>query len=70
MRIEETTAFKPLCDKVNIYLVKIVENITSVSFNLLTEGKLTNSETKDFAAKNILLNVNLMFKEIIKNVRL
>jgi len=47
-----------------------LENITSVSFNLLNEGKLTDSETKDFASKNILMNVNTLFKKIMENVQL
>jgi len=37
---------------------------------LLNEGKLTDSETKDFASKNILMNVNTLFKKIMENVQL
>jgi len=69
-KIEKSTAFKPLCDEIRSYLVQLMENITSVSFNLLNERKLTDSETKDFASKNILMNVNILFKKIIENVQL
>jgi len=44
-----------------------MENVTSVSFNLLKEGKLSNNEAKDYAAKNILFNVNILCKEIFAN---
>jgi len=69
-KFEDSTAFKPLCNEIRIYLVQLMENITSVSFNLLNERKLTDSETKDFASKNILMNVNILFKKIMQNVQL
>jgi len=47
-----------------------VENVTSVSFNYLMEGKLTENETKDFASKNILMNVSTLFKGVLTNSKL
>jgi len=70
IKIEDSIAFKPFCDEIRIYLVQLTENITSVSFNLLNEGKLTDGETKDFASKNLLMNVNILFKKIMENVQL
>jgi len=46
--------------------VDVVENVISVSFNLLIEGKLKEKESKDYASKNLLLNIHSLFKEIMK----
>jgi hypothetical protein len=45
-----------------------VENVVSASFNLLIEGKLKENESKDYASKNILMNVYSIFKEVMQTL--
>jgi hypothetical protein len=45
------------------------ENVVSIGFRLHNEGRLTDSEAKDFASKNILSNVVCIFTEIIAGVK-
>jgi hypothetical protein len=48
--------------------VNVVENVVSISFNWLVGGKLKDNETKDYASKNILLNVQSIMKEVMKTL--
>jgi hypothetical protein len=64
----DTVAYQTLCQHIEEYIVDVVENVVSVSFNFLIEGKLKENESKDFASKNILLNVYSIFKESIKTL--
>lgn len=41
-------------------------NVVSISFKLLNEGSLEEKEAKEYAAKNIMLNVQAVFDETIK----
>jgi hypothetical protein len=45
------------------------ENVTSIGFKLLNEGKLTENEAKDFSSKNILGNVVPILTEIIAVIK-
>jgi hypothetical protein len=45
------------------------ENVVSISFKLLNDGKLTENEAKDFASKNILSNVVAILTEIVGLIR-
>jgi hypothetical protein len=51
------------------YLVRMLEVVVSVSFNELMEGKLKESECKDYASKNILLNVHSVCKETFRSLK-
>ena len=62
----KTQAYQRLCSDIQEYIVDVVENVISVSFNLLIEGKLKEKESKDYASKNLLLNTHSLFKEIMK----
>lgn len=39
--------------------------MTSVAFKFLCEGSLSESEAKEYAAKNILLNINSVFNKTV-----
>jgi hypothetical protein len=45
------------------------ENVVSISFRLLNDGKLTENETKDFASKNILGNVESILTKVLKEIK-
>jgi hypothetical protein len=48
--------------------VDVVENVISVSFNFLIEGKLKENESKDYASKNLLLNLRSLFREVMQTL--
>ena len=60
----QTETYKNLCGHIEEYLVDVVENVISASFNFLMEAKLKENESKDYASKNILLNVQSVLKEV------
>jgi len=62
----DTQAYQTLCKNIEEYIVDVVENVVSVSFNFLIGEKLQENESKDFASKNILMNVYSIFKESMK----
>jgi hypothetical protein len=46
-------------------MVEAVSNISSVGFKFLCKGDLEGSEAKEFTAKNIMLNLQAIFRETI-----
>lgn len=62
-RFDKCKSLKNLNDQIISILIQIVENITSISFNLLMEKKLTIYQSKDFASKNLLLNINSLLRK-------
>ena len=58
------------CIKKNVkdFLAEAVANVVSVGFRHLCKNDLEESESKDFAAKNIFLNIHSIIKETIKAV--
>lgn len=55
--------FTAIFEKLQDFLVKVLELVMSVSFNELMEGKMKENECKDYASKNILLNVHSVCTE-------
>lgn len=51
------------------FLVESSSNVASVAFKILCEGKFTAQEAKEYAAKNILLNINAIFRETVKEIQ-
>jgi len=49
-------------------LVETSNNIASAAFNFFYEGKLKESEAKDYASKNLMLNVRSIFAETMKGI--
>ena len=49
-------------------MVEALSNILSVSFNRLNENKLEIKEVKNYAASNIMLNVELIFRKIVSAI--
>lgn len=61
--------FSAVAGHIEDYLVRMLEAVVSVSFNELMEGKLKESECKDYASKNILLNVHAVCKETFRTLK-
>jgi hypothetical protein len=54
-------------------LVETASNVVSAAFRFLCKGELTEQEAKEYAAKNLMLNLHSVFSEVaatIKNNRL
>jgi uncharacterized protein with HEPN domain len=49
-------------DDLRDWLVDVVEITTSIGFNHLNKGTLTEKETKNFVAKNVLENIKKVFE--------
>jgi hypothetical protein len=45
------------------------ENVTSITFRLLNENKLTDNEAKAFASKNFIVNIHSLMIEIKNAVK-
>jgi hypothetical protein len=56
--IRTTILFKDLKKNINQFLVESVSNVTSISFDFFRSKRLEENEAKDFAAKNILINIH------------
>jgi hypothetical protein len=50
------------------YLVEVVSNIASAAFKFLCELKLNDHEVKDYASKNMMLNLQSIFKHSIQSI--
>lgn len=61
--------FSAVSAHVEDFLVRMLEVVVSVSFNELMEGKLKESECKDYASKNILLNVHAVCRETFRSLK-
>ena len=44
-------------DELRDWLIDVIEIVTSIGFNHLNRGTLSEKETKNFVAKNVLENV-------------
>ncbi len=51
------------------FLVESASNVTSAAFKFLCNGDLTGDEAKEYASKNLLLNINSIFRETMKGVK-
>jgi hypothetical protein len=50
------------------FLVEASSNVVSVAFKFLSEGRLDNSEAKEYASKNILLNMQSIFRQLMRAI--
>jgi hypothetical protein len=46
-----------------------VSNVSSVGFRFLCRRELEDSEAKDFSAKNIMLNTQVIFREVVLQIQ-
>ena len=54
--------------EVHKFLVEAVSNVASAAFKFLNQKELTENEVKEYAAKNILLNINSVFRQLNKAI--
>lgn len=50
--------------KMHKFLVEAVSNVASAAFKFLNREELTETEAKEYASKNVLLNVNSFFRQM------
>jgi hypothetical protein len=65
---ETSDAYKQIIKCIKSFLVEAANNIASVAFNFLCEEKLKASEAKDYASKNLMLNMRSIYAETIKAI--
>lgn len=51
--------------KIRTFLTEATSNVASVAFKFLCQGDLIEKEAKDYAAKNMLLNINSIFLKTV-----
>ncbi len=56
-------------EKIKTFLVESSGNVTSAAFKLLCKGDFTDQEAKEFASKNIKLNLNSIIKETTRGIK-
>ena len=64
----ESRLYKCIKRNVKDFLAEAVANVVSVGFKNLCKTDLEESESKEFAAKNIFLNIHSIIRETIKSV--
>jgi hypothetical protein len=50
------------------FLREAVSNIVSIAFKNLNEGKLDDKEAMEYAAKNIMLNIQSIFRQTVRTI--
>jgi hypothetical protein len=61
--------YQDIKEEVHKFIVESVSNIASISFGFYNQDKLEDKEAKDYAAKNIILNVHSILNKIMTTVR-
>ena len=54
--------------KVNHFLAEAIGNIVSAGFKFLCKTDLEENEAKEFASKNIMLNINSIYQQTVKAI--
>jgi hypothetical protein len=58
--------YEAILKKIKTFLVEAVSNVTSAAFKFMCRGELESKEAKEYAAKNIMLNVRSIFRHTIQ----
>lgn len=58
-----------ILENIKKFLVESASNVASAAFKFLCKGDLTAREAKEFASKNIMLNINSIMKETILGIK-
>ena len=66
---EESELRKDLLKEIEEFLVEAVSNVVSSAFRFLCKDNLTEGESKEFAAKNVMLNIHAIFRETHQALR-
>ena len=64
----ESKLYAYIKKNVKDFLAEAVANVVSVGFRHLCKDDLEEGESKDFAAKNILLNIHSIFRETVRGI--
>ena len=68
LEFAETEFGAELLKKIKAFLKESVSNIISIAFRLLCEGKLEERTAKEYASKNIVVNLHAVFRETYKRI--
>jgi hypothetical protein len=49
-----------------MFLIEAVSNVISIAFKFLCKGELEGREAKEYASKNIMLNMQVIFRSTIE----
>ena len=66
--ILETKVYEKIKGKINHFLAEVIGNIVSAGFKNLCKNDLEENEAKEFASKNIMLNINSIYQQTIKAI--
>ena len=64
----ESPTYSNIIAKIKGFLVETIANILSASFNYLNSGRLEGKEVKNYAASNIMLNMQSIFYKTVEAV--
>jgi hypothetical protein len=53
---------------IHSFLVETASNVISVAFRFLCEGQLEELEAKEYASKNLMLNVHAIFRQAVRAI--
>jgi hypothetical protein len=61
----ECKLYLSILQKANLFLVESISNVISIAFRYMCKNDLEQYEAKEYASKNIMLNVHSIYKQII-----
>ena len=67
--ILESMLYKKIKGKIKHFLAEAIGNVVSAGFKFLCKSDLEENEAKEFASKNIMLNINSIFKQTVNAIK-
>ena len=64
----ESQLYVKIKGKINHFLAEAIGNIVSAGFKFLCKTDLEENEAKEFASKNIMLNINSIYQQTVKAI--
>jgi hypothetical protein len=61
-----TQFYASIIRKIKKFLVEAISNVVSVAFKFMCRGELESKEAKEYASKNIMLNVHSIYRQTFK----
>ena len=64
----ESQLYVKIKERINHFLAEAIGNIVSAGFKFLCKTDLEENEAKEFASKNIMLNINSIYQQTVKAI--
>ena len=64
----ESQLYAKIKGNINHFLAEAIGNIVSAGFKFLCKTDLEENEAKEFASKNIMLNINSIYQQTVKAI--